>query len=164
MTGMTPEQRLLDLIKSAQTKLKLKKELNIFIKISVILIFLIVAVLAVFFRDFFSFKHKTTAVSVESDLGKQISRVTFYSEENIKENHVLLPEGDISTDKKESPGHLSLLGVVKGNKDQAIIEDRKTNKTLFLYKGDSLGRFKVYDIKDSKVILDYEGDKIELNM
>ena len=42
MTEITPEGKLLDLIKQAQGKLRLKKELRFFTKINIILIGLII--------------------------------------------------------------------------------------------------------------------------
>jgi hypothetical protein len=57
-----------------------------------------------------------------------------------------------------------LLGVIRGDNDQAIIEDKTLKKTFFLYKGDLLGELKVYDIKDSAVILEYKGEKTEIKL
>ena len=56
------------------------------------------------------------------------------------------------------------MGIVTGENNQAIIEDRNLKKTFFIYKGDSLGELKVYDIKNNAVILDYKGEKIELTI
>ena len=66
--------------------------------------------------------------------------------------------------KEEILGNLNLLGIITGENNQAIIEDKNLKKTFFLYKGDSLGELKVYDIKESAVILDYKGEKIELKI
>lgn len=66
--------------------------------------------------------------------------------------------------REEILGNLNLLGIITGDNNQAIIEDKTLKKTFFLYKGDLLGELKVYDIKDSVVILEYKGEKIELNI
>lgn len=58
--------------------------------------------------------------------------------------------------------NLVLLGIVLDQRPQAIIEDAKTKKSYFLYKGDSIGEIKVEDILESKVILSYQQEKIEL--
>jgi hypothetical protein len=66
--------------------------------------------------------------------------------------------------REEILGNLNLLGIITGDNNQAIIEDKTLKKTFFLYKGDLLGELKVYDIKDSVVILEYRGEKIELKI
>lgn len=58
----------------------------------------------------------------------------------------------------------SLAGVVSGQSPQAIIKDKKAQKTLFLGKGQSLGEFKIHDIMEGKVILDFKGQKLELSL
>ena len=58
----------------------------------------------------------------------------------------------------------SLAGVVSGQSPQAIIEDKKAQKTYFLGKGQSLGEFKIHDIIEGKVILDFKGQKLELSL
>lgn len=58
----------------------------------------------------------------------------------------------------------SLSGVVSGQAPQAIIEDKKLRKTYFLSKGQSLGEFKIDDILEGKVILDFKGQKFELSL
>lgn len=57
---------------------------------------------------------------------------------------------------------LILLGIVLDNQPQAIIEDKKAKKSYFLYKGDVIGEMKVDEIMEGKVILSYQGEKIEL--
>lgn len=58
--------------------------------------------------------------------------------------------------------NLTLLGIVLDEQPQAIIEDSKAKKSYFLYKGDKIGEVKVEDIQESKVVLTYQGEKIEL--
>ena len=57
---------------------------------------------------------------------------------------------------------LSLIGIVAGEKPQAIIEDKKIQKTYFLNKGQSVNQLTVEDILEDRVILDFEGEKLEL--
>ena len=66
---------------------------------------------------------------------------------------------DISTDITKE---LSLLGIVRGDKPQAIIEDQKTKKTYFLNIGDSINGLIVESIGEGKVTLDFNGQKIDL--
>ena len=60
--------------------------------------------------------------------------------------------------------NLNLLGIVSGEKLQAIIEDRQLNKTYFLYQGDYLGEIKIEEIQPEKVILEYRGEQVNLFM
>lgn len=164
MTGMTPEQKLLDMIKSAQGKLKLKKELKIFTKINIALVILIIVIFAVFLKDFLGFDYSVPALDVELPAGESVLPVSSDFEENIDDKAALAPEKDKVVDRENLVKDLNLLGIVEGDRDQAIVEDKKANRTFFLYKGDGFGEFKVYEIKNGKVILDYKGDKIELDM
>lgn len=58
----------------------------------------------------------------------------------------------------------SLSGVVSGERPQAIIEDKKAQKTYFLNKGQYLGEFRIDDIMEGKVIFDFNGQKFELSL
>lgn len=57
---------------------------------------------------------------------------------------------------------LTLVGIIAGENPQAIIEDKKSQKTYYLNKGQSFNGFTVEDISDGKVVLDYEGKKTTL--
>jgi len=59
-------------------------------------------------------------------------------------------------------GQLSLLGVIGGAAPQAIIEDKRTQKTYFLNKGGTFDDIEVGDILENKVILNYKGKQFEL--
>lgn len=63
---------------------------------------------------------------------------------------------------EEVKGQLSLLGVVWGDAPQAIIEDKKEQKTYFLNKGGTFDDIEVRDILENKVILSYKGKQFEL--
>ena len=57
---------------------------------------------------------------------------------------------------------LFLIGIIAGGKPQAVIEDRKIQKTYFLYKGQAVNQLTVEDILEDRVIFDFEGEKLEL--
>ena len=57
---------------------------------------------------------------------------------------------------------LGLVGIVPGTNPQAIIEDKKAQKTYYLNKGQSFNGYVVEEISDGKVVLDYGGRKISL--
>lgn len=57
---------------------------------------------------------------------------------------------------------LNLLGIVSGERPQAIIEDKKAKKTYFLYKGDFISNAQVIEILQGRVRLKYKGEEFEL--
>ncbi|MCM8781664.1 MAG: hypothetical protein NC828_01200 [Candidatus Omnitrophica bacterium] len=57
---------------------------------------------------------------------------------------------------------LNLLGVISGDNPQAIIEDKKTQKTYFLNRGSMFDDVVVKDILENKVILIYKEEEFEL--
>lgn len=63
--------------------------------------------------------------------------------------------GDISE-------RLGLVGVITGDNPQAIIEDKKNQKTYYLNKGQSFDGYIVEEISEGKVILNSGGNKISL--
>lgn len=165
MTESTPEEKLLNLIKNDQPKEKSGKDLKIFKKINILLTGIIGIVAIIFLADVFIFRQRPVEKPV-AETQVQIPKAEPAVDE-IKENNA--PDEDKNIEvkkvsKEEIVGNLNLLGIITGDNNQAIIEDKSLKKTFFLYKGDSLGELKVYDIKDSIVILDYKGEKIELKM
>jgi hypothetical protein len=162
MSHMTPEERLLDLIKKAQGSLKMKKELRIFTKVNIILAVLIIVVFGIFISDVFRSGKKKSML--KADLSK-IEAPSLPEVVDAKE------PAEEETDKtpvpppgKELISGLNLLGIITGSANQAIVEDKKTDKTYFLYQGDVFGDFKVFSISTTGVILDYQGEKIELKI
>jgi hypothetical protein len=123
----------------------------------------------IFLADAVIFKKKPPE-ELAADLEAKIPKTQPPAIEKIEEDNVIGlsdPDKDINIKKipkEEIVGNLNLLGIIRGDNDQAIIEDNTLKKTFFLYKGDLLGELKVYDIKDSAVILDYKGEKIELKI
>ncbi len=57
---------------------------------------------------------------------------------------------------------LSLVGIVSGDNPQAIIEDKKSQKTYYLMKGQFIGELQLEEIQEGKVILSYNGQRFEL--
>lgn len=57
---------------------------------------------------------------------------------------------------------INLVGIISGDNPQAIIEDKKAQKTYYLFRGQFAGEFQVDDIQEGKVILNYKGQKFEL--
>lgn len=71
-----------------------------------------------------------------------------------------------TTQKTESASdklkYLSLIGIIGGERPQAVIEDKKDKKTYFLNKGQTVSEMKVEDILKDRIILDFDGEKVEL--
>ncbi|MCX5693007.1 MAG: hypothetical protein NTX47_04920 [Candidatus Omnitrophica bacterium] len=169
MTDSTPEEKLLNLIRKDQSKARIGKDLKIFTNVNIVLIGLIGVVAIVFLADAFIFKKKPPE-ELAADLEARIPKTQPAIIEKIEEDNAIdqsKPDKDMNikkVSKEEIMGNFNLLGIIRGDNDQAIIEDKVLNKTFFLYKGDSLGELKVYDIKDSAVILEYKGEKVELKI
>lgn len=58
----------------------------------------------------------------------------------------------------------SLSGIISGKNPQAIVIDKKTNKTYFLNKGQYLNNFKIVEIYEDKIVLELEGKEFELSI
>ena len=58
----------------------------------------------------------------------------------------------------------TLMGIISGENPQAIIEDRKTKNTYFLNKGQNLGEMLIVDIQEDKVVLEVDGQQLDLNL
>jgi type II secretory pathway component PulC len=57
---------------------------------------------------------------------------------------------------------INLVGIISGENPQAIIEDKKTQKTYYVTKGQFIGEFQIEDIQEGKIILNYNGQRFEL--
>lgn len=57
---------------------------------------------------------------------------------------------------------LNLVGIISGVNPQAVIEDKKTQKTYYLRKGQFIGELQIEDIQEGKIIVTYNGQKYEL--
>lgn len=57
---------------------------------------------------------------------------------------------------------INLVGMLSGENPQAIIEDKKAQKTYYLRKGQFIGQLQLEDILEGKIILNYEGQRYEL--
>lgn len=58
----------------------------------------------------------------------------------------------------------NLVGIVNGAQPQAIIEDAVTQKTYYIYEGQTIGGVTVKEITNGKTVLIYEGEEIALVM
>ena len=72
---------------------------------------------------------------------------------------VTKPQSGINTDLLRD---ITLVGIIAGDTPQAIVEDKKTQKTYYLTKGQFIGEMQVEGIEEGKIILNYRGEKFEL--
>ena len=93
-----------------------------------------------------------------SDYASQLNRRDLF-QSSVSSQPQIGSSKDISTDITKE---LSLLGIVRGDKPQAIIEDQRTKKTYFLNIGDSINGLVIESIGEGKVTLDYHGQKFDL--
>lgn len=68
----------------------------------------------------------------------------------------------VGVEGQEAIKDISLLGVISGDNPQAIIEDKKSQKTYYVTNGQFIGEFQVKDIQEGKVSLNYKGQGLEL--
>lgn len=59
---------------------------------------------------------------------------------------------------------INLVGVISGDPSQAIIEDKKQQKTYYLSKDQYIGEIRIEDIQEGKVILEHKGQRYELHL
>jgi hypothetical protein len=72
---------------------------------------------------------------------------------------MVAPAKDVNLDLIKD---LSLVGVLSGENPEAIIQNKKDQKTFYVAKNGFFGEFQVEDIQEGKVILGYHGQKYEL--
>jgi len=59
---------------------------------------------------------------------------------------------------------LVLVGVITGDNPQAIIQDKRTRQSFYVYEGESVLEFKVKRIEKATVILEYKGETLKLSL
>ncbi|MFA5338348.1 MAG: hypothetical protein WC330_08435 [Candidatus Omnitrophota bacterium] len=107
-----------------------------------------------------------TVIKKESRTKEAIRPYAFYSL-GIKQRKIFSsaavdqekPIGAVSADLIKD---INLVGIISGEDPQAIIEDKKAQKTYYLRKGQFIGELRLEDIAGEKIILNYEGQRYEL--
>jgi len=57
---------------------------------------------------------------------------------------------------------INLVGIIAGDNPQAIVEDKKAQKTYYLNKGQFISEFQIEDIGEGKIALSRNGQRYEL--
>jgi len=105
--------------------------------------------------------------AVKEKTSSGIEPYSYYTS-GVEDRNVFLPqESDVSPvmagpSMDEISSNLSLIGIIAGDKPQAIIEDKKAGKSYFLYKGGLVGQAKIIDISEDSVTMEYNGQTFEL--
>ena len=149
--------------------------------INLVLLVLCIGLLGSFIYRYLQLKNavlvSTAALSVKT---KEDSVLLEASAKTIKPFEVYAKDIDsrdlfLSPWEKENPGDsaatglgidlgkdLKLVGIVLDKDPKAIIEDLRSNQTIFLSKGERIGEAVVSEIREDKVILIYNEEKVEL--
>lgn len=97
----------------------------------------------------------------------EVRTYEFYLE-GIK-NHQIFSRGPIAETGKPISGmnadllkDITLVGIISGENPVGIIEDKKTQKTYYVTKGQFINEFQVEDIQEGKIILNYNEQRYEL--
>jgi type II secretory pathway component PulC len=72
------------------------------------------------------------------------------------------PAGPVGAASADLIRDINLVGIISGPEPQAIVEDKKAQKTYYLRKGQYIGELQLEDILTGKIILNYNGQKFEL--
>ncbi|MDD5282345.1 MAG: hypothetical protein PHC37_06995 [Candidatus Omnitrophica bacterium] len=123
--------------------------------------------------DIKQFTKKVSATkgrSFHEDVKAEIRPFLYYLE-MVQRRDIFSPVKLISTENPQEETRkalstlikdLKLVGISWGKDPEVIIEDTKENKTYFLKAGDTISKFKIDVILKDKVILESEGQKMEL--
>jgi hypothetical protein len=90
---------------------------------------------------------------------KELSQKQIFKTQYTQEEKTAAIPTDIELTKE-----INLVGIISGDNPQAIIEDRRTQKTFYVTKGQFIGDYKVEDIQEGRIILEFQGKRYELNM
>ena len=106
-----------------------------------------------------------TPLPTMPSLAQSVSRPLFASPADVPQTESSGPRQAPSGLAKTVAARLTLLGIIAGNPGQAIIEDSQTKKTQFVSPGQAVAEGAVVDqVLDNRVILDLQGEKIELSL
>lgn len=106
-------------------------------------------------------------VAVKVKASSTIEPYSYYTS-GVEDRNIFLPQESEAVPAVAGPSvdetssNLSLIGIIAGDRPQAIIEDKKAGKSYFLYKGGLAGQAKIVDISEDRVVMEYNGQTFEL--
>lgn len=182
---MTPEEKLLKIIKNKEAKQKFIPKFSIKITANKILICGIIILLGYLIFWITISRHSRPRLHhsrINSSGNPEVisstrSPIKTFGDDTLEAKEIVLDkEKDIFDSQIDSEENaieqidagfqdrvlqqFVLVGVM--GQSEAIIEDKNNNKTYFLHKNDKLMEFKVKDINSEKVILEANGQEVEL--
>ncbi|MFA5272299.1 MAG: hypothetical protein WC412_08220 [Candidatus Omnitrophota bacterium] len=110
---------------------------------------------------------KNPAKRISPDTKEQIKPYSFYLE-GIKNRKIFSSAATedaqkaIGTVNADLIKDINLVGIISGDEPQAVIEDKKAQKTYYLRKGQYIGELRLEDILEGKIVLNYNGQNYEL--
>jgi type II secretory pathway component PulC len=70
----------------------------------------------------------------------------------------------LSNANVDSMKDIKVVGIIAGEKTQAVIEDTKFNKTYYVAKNQVIGEMRIEDIAEGKVIISYQGKLFDFSL
>ena len=112
-------------------------------------------------------EEKGVTLEAEEEVEHEVKPYSFYSS-SVQGRNIFLPqqvemEAVITGPSlEEVSAALSLIGIIAGARPQAIIESKKSEKSYFLYEGQTVDNAKVVEILEDSVVMEYQGETFEL--
>lgn len=72
--------------------------------------------------------------------------------------------GQVSAVETSSISDIGVVGIILDGSPQAVVENKKTQQSYYVSKGQYVSQFLVADIQEGKIVLDYLGKKYELQL
>ena len=110
---------------------------------------------------------KEDAPEPKIELKQNTRPIEFYLD-GLKDSHIFSAQPTTETTKpppainSDAVKDINLVGIISGANPQVIIEDKKTQKTYYVNKGQAVGEFIIEEIGTGKVIINYKGERFEL--
>ncbi|MFH0840250.1 MAG: hypothetical protein V1883_04460 [Candidatus Omnitrophota bacterium] len=142
-----------------------------------VLVVILIGLLIYFLADMIHNPYRGKEDAVESAVARETlgvkekadsSQLYSYYAAGTGGRNIFLPQESDTPAVPEGPSveeigaNLSLIGIIAGDKPQAIIEDKKAGKSYFLYKGGSAGQAKIVEIMEDRVLMEYRNETFEL--
>jgi len=93
-------------------------------------------------------------------VAKSFAKVPQFSAEAFKKSELFRSSGKRSP--VQDTKSFVLLGVSMGDKKLAILRDTKANKDYYCTEGDVVGEYTIKEIFRDKVVLEYDGNTLEI--
>lgn len=96
--------------------------------------------------------------------GEGINARQIFASPAAEEAQGAAPAAAAAVSTEELLNNLQLLGVLSGVSPQAVVEDKKAQKTYYLSKGQAIGELVVEDIQEGKIMIKRNNERFELHL